>query len=657
MPTLRELLKTKEVLGGNNILDTAEVEAASQIKTFRDNFVASNGSIISNPIKLYETATFESTGNKTLIVYNDPNKRPPALITTNNFLLNNSSVFGINKLRKNNKIVLKDKETVLEESLTGLRAFATLSQPVLYGTRTLQLIAQQSKSTKKQKLGTYFYESAKADKSVDDGILNSSNPYVNKPTKLWLLNDFRRGKIQDKPKLFSKLNGTFEQILTKLVTNPAGVVKKLAKDIVFPQPKTKTIILPTTNLYDNDGTETKSNTLNYTSQRKPKAELNERNDLSTRLINILALSEFTQDGLYTTTTPIQKRERKKYTETNKYTATDNPIGVNTFSLEKYRGIREAVNALTNLRGGDDINRSNAYLDNTGGKTSGFDDKDFITLKFHSVEKKASVSFRATLSGLTETFSPSWQPNKFIGNPFNFYTYDSIERSVTFTFKVYSNNGNEHISMWERLSFLSSLVYSQGYGSSGIKYTIPPFIRFTLGNMYKAKDAFIESMTYTVPDEGNWETGLYQANISKKITEDTALKNYKLPKIVEVAITLKLIESVGTTYKFEDDGGTLVATNGNRIYAYGTNVATKGISSAQESNPVPTKSEKDNNLNPDGSPKSEQKNGVDKSLNAPKQTNTNSTGALTGASVPTTTPSGDKLEEETAGKTMKINKPD
>ena len=648
MPTLRELLKTKEVLGGNNILDTPEVEAASQIKTFRDNFVASNGSIISNPIKLYETATFKSTGNKTLLVYNNPNKRPPALITTNNFLLNNSSVFGINKLRKNNKIVIKDKETVLEESLTGLRAFATLSQPVLYGTHTLEFIAQQSKSTKKQKLGTYFYESAAADKSVDDGILNSLNPYVNKPTKLWLLNDFRNGKIQDKPKLFSKLNGTFEQILTKLITNPAGAVKKLAKDIVFPQPKTKTIILPTTNLYDNDGS-------NYTKKvlpQKPNDELNQRNDLSTRLINILALSEFTQNGLYTTTTPIQKRERKKYP------STDNPTGVNNFSLEKYRGINEAVNALTNLRGGDVINRSNAYVDSTGGaSTSFYDDKDFITLKFHSVEKKASVSFRATLSGLTETFSPSWDTNKFIGNPFNFYTYNSIERSVTFTFKVYSNNGNEHISMWERLSFLSSLVYSQGYGKGGIKYTIPPFIRFTLGNMYKAKDAFIESMTYTVPDEGNWETGLYQANISKKIQEDTALKNYKLPKIVEVAITLKLIESVGTTYEFTDDNGTLVAKNGKRIYGYGTDVATKGITSTQESNPVPTKSEKDNNLNPDGSPKSEQKNGVDKSLNAPKQTNTNSTSALTAASVPTTTPSGDKLEEESVGKTMKIDKPD
>jgi hypothetical protein len=642
MPTLRELLKTKKVLGGNDILDTPEVEAASQIKTFRDNFVASDGSIISNPIKLYETATFTSTANKTLRFYNDPNRRPPALISTNNFLLNNSSVPELNKLRKNNKIVLKDKETVLEESLTGLRAFATLSQPVLYGTRTLELIAQRSKSTKRQKLGTYFYESAAADKSID--IIN---PYANKPTKLWLLNDFRRGKIQDKPKLFSKLNGTFEQIATKLVTNPAGTVKKLVKDIVFSQPKAKTNILPTANLYDNDGT-------NYTKKvlpEPPGGVEEERNDLSSYLISVLALNELTSKGFYQTNVPIEKRKRKKYT------ATDNESDVNKFSLETYRGIKEAVNKLTNLRGGDIINASNAYLDSTGGSTSAFDDKDFITLKFHSVEKKASVSFRATISGLTETFSPSWDTNKFIGNPFNFYTYNSIERSVTFTFKVYSNNGNEHISMWERLSFLSSLVYSQGYGSSGIKYTIPPFIRFTLGNMYKAKDAFIESMTYTVPDEGNWEIGLYQTNVSKKIQEDDALKSYKLPKIVEVAITLKLIESVGSTYEFTNDAGTLVATNGKRIYAYGKDVATKGITSAQESKPVPTKSETNNNLNPDGSPKSEQKNGVDKTLNEPKQNNTNSAGALTGASVPNKTPSGDKLEEETAGKTMEINKPD
>ena len=644
MPTLRELLKTKKVLGGNNILDTPEVEAASQINKFIDNFIASDGSVISNPIKLYETATFTSTANKTLRFYNDPKRRPPALISTNNFLLNNSSVPELNKLRKNNKIVLKDKETVLEESLTGLRAFATLSQPVLYGTRTLELIAQRSKSTKRQKLGTYFYESAAADKSID--IIN---PYANKPTKLWLLNDFRRGKIQDKPKLFSKLNGTFEQIATKLVTNPAGTVKKLVKDIVFSQPKAKTNILPTANLYDNDGT-------NYTKKvlpNPPGGVLAERNDLSSYLMSVLALNELTSKGFYQTDVPIEKRERKKYTSTDNTKWPD----VNKFSLETYRGIKEAVNDLTNLRGGDVINASNAYLDNTGGSTSGFDNTDFITLKFHSVEKKASVSFRATISGLTETFSPSWDTNKFIGNPFNFYTYNSIERSVTFTFKVYSNNGNEHISMWERLSFLSSLVYSQGYGSNGIKYTIPPFIRFTLGNMYKAKDAFIESMTYTVPDEGNWEIGLYQTNVNKKIQEDEALKSYKLPKIVEVAITLKLIESVGDTYEFANDAGTLVATNGKRIYGYGTNVATKGITSTQESKPVPTKSETNNNLNPDGSPKSEQKNGVDKKLNEPKQNNTNSAGAVTGASVPNKTPSGDKLEEETAGKTMEIDKPD
>ena len=66
-----------------------------------------------------------------------------------------------------------------------------------------------------------------------------------------------------------------------------------------------------------------------------------------------------------------------------------------------------------------------------------DGYDFVALKFWSVAKLAAVNFRATISGLTETLSPSWDPNRFIGNPFSFYTYNSIERGVTFNFKVYS----------------------------------------------------------------------------------------------------------------------------------------------------------------------------------------------------------------------------
>ena len=50
-----------------------------------------------------------------------------------------------------------------------------------------------------------------------------------------------------------------------------------------------------------------------------------------------------------------------------------------------------------------------------------DDLDSIVLKFESVKQNKAVNFVSTITGLGESFSPGWTSNKFIGNPFNFYT--------------------------------------------------------------------------------------------------------------------------------------------------------------------------------------------------------------------------------------------
>lgn len=192
------------------------------------------------------------------------------------------------------------------------------------------------------------------------------------------------------------------------------------------------------------------------------------------------------------------------------------------------------------------------------------DYDFITLKFWSVYKKAAVNFRATLSGLTENLSPSWDSNRFVGNPFNFYTYNNIERKVNFSFKIYSLGEEEHIAAWQRINFLTSLVYPQEYGPVSIT---PPFIKFTLGDMFKNKEAFIESLTYTIDDNTNWEVGL----------NDDSVKDFKLPTIINVDISLTLVETIGSTKQ-------------QRLYGYGK-------SSSDKQN----KSDEAKFLNPDGSP--------------------------------------------------------
>ena len=186
-----------------------------------------------------------------------------------------------------------------------------------------------------------------------------------------------------------------------------------------------------------------------------------------------------------------------------------------------------------------------------------DDYDFIPLRFYSLNKKTGISFKATISGLNESISPSWDTNRFLGNPYNFYTYNSVERSVSFNFKVYSLNQQEHISCWQKLNFLAGLAYPQT--SVALVYTVPPFMKFTLGDMYKNKECFIESLSFEVDDNTPWEIGLNaikKGNRVGEVNEKGIASNYKLPTIVNVNMTIKFIETQGTIA-------------GKRLYGYGS----------------------------------------------------------------------------------------
>jgi hypothetical protein len=159
-------------------------------------------------------------------------------------------------------------------------------------------------------------------------------------------------------------------------------------------------------------------------------------------------------------------------------------------------------------------------------------RDFVPLWFKKIGASKPLVFRAIISGLTETSTPSWSSNKFIGNPYSFHMYDGIERSVSFNLKLMAASPVELNVIWERLKILTSYTYPTI--SAGL--TTPPIITFRLGDMYVDREALVDSLTYTIPDESNWET-------------DGAI-GY-LPKIIDVALSMKFIESVGAEDRLYD----------------------------------------------------------------------------------------------------------
>ena len=159
-------------------------------------------------------------------------------------------------------------------------------------------------------------------------------------------------------------------------------------------------------------------------------------------------------------------------------------------------------------------------------------KDFIPLwvKKHGSEKP--IVFRAIMSGLSETTSPDWSSNKFIGNPYSFYMFGGVERSISFNIKLFASSPLELVGIWERLKTLTSYAYPTIDGG----LTTPPIIQFRIGSIYSGKTGFIESLQYTIPDESNWETN--------------GELGY-LPKMVDAAIGIKFIESAGSEERLYD----------------------------------------------------------------------------------------------------------
>jgi hypothetical protein len=203
------------------------------------------------------------------------------------------------------------------------------------------------------------------------------------------------------------------------------------------------------------------------------------------------------------------------------------------NVEVLKGIKPGSDFLNSKVAYQSNNGENLKLDNN----TYLDDYDFVPLKFYSVAKGAAVNFRATINSINEQFTPSWNDNKTIGNPFNFYTYSGIERTVSIEFKVFSLNAREHVAAWQRLSFLASLVYPQGY-SGGPLATIAPFLKLTIGNWYKNKEGFIEQLSFSTDENTTWEVGLTEG-----------LQEFKLPQVINVNLSFKFVESVGTTEVF------------------------------------------------------------------------------------------------------------
>jgi hypothetical protein len=229
---------------------------------------------------------------------------------------------------------------------------------------------------------------------------------------------------------------------------------------------------------------------------------------------------------------------------------------NTQGYDLQRGITD----YREIRNGSDLmnslipNASTTYTAKISGVNKTVDEIDFIRLKFASQHLGKYSYFRGTISGYSESFTPSYGQHQGIGMAYPLYTFESIERTVQFNFKVYSLNFDEHMAAWQRLQFLASLTMPQGF--SAMQATHPPVVQFWLGDMFVDRTVYIENLTYTTDTNFPWDIGLTSGSSDC----------WKLPMIIDVSLTIHLIDEMGDTktandiYDFLDPKGYKRSTN-------------------------------------------------------------------------------------------------
>jgi len=216
---------------------------------------------------------------------------------------------------------------------------------------------------------------------------------------------------------------------------------------------------------------------------------------------------------------------------------DKYLGKNRTILIDEKGFRgDKVNAYDI----GDVAKENVYK--TGAE-------DFIKFYFEDGDIGSNVMvFRCTMNGFSDSFSPGWNRIDIMGRPDGAYLYTSFERSVSFNFTVNALSRAEMVPMWRKLNYLASYTMPD-FTSSGTKPG-GPFMRITIGSLFQQTPGFIESLTYTIPDETTWD-----------IAEDsgTNANAKQLPLSMDVSMTFKVIgdyrpQLKGRVYSLSPFGG-------------------------------------------------------------------------------------------------------
>ena len=185
-------------------------------------------------------------------------------------------------------------------------------------------------------------------------------------------------------------------------------------------------------------------------------------------------------------------------------------------------------------------------------------KDFVKFRIRDAVQGKWLVFPAMLGTITDTVTPEYTQERYIGRPDAVHIYTGTNRNVTFDFKVAAFTKQDIPIIQEKMNYLIGLGYPhyKNYGGDEEMRPVTPYIYLTIGDLFNNTPGYFNSISCTIDENTTWELDEgYQIpqywNVSVdfvyigKYLPHSLSKHYEVPWLKDEGITTKKFGTFGT----------------------------------------------------------------------------------------------------------------
>ncbi len=176
-------------------------------------------------------------------------------------------------------------------------------------------------------------------------------------------------------------------------------------------------------------------------------------------------------------------------------------------------------------------------------------KDFIKFRIRDAVNGKWIIFPAHMGTITDTVTPEYSKERYIGRPDEVHIYTGTSRAVAFDFKVAAFSKQEIPIIQQKMNALVGLGYptfKPHIKGEDVQRMVTPYIYLTVGDLFNNTPGYFDNITVTFEENVVWEVqdGLqiphyFQVSVNfvyiGKTLPNTIGKHYDVPFMKDVGI--------------------------------------------------------------------------------------------------------------------------